>query len=372
MMSDVCNVRTDRPTSRGFTLVELLVVIAIIGTLVGLLLPAVQSAREAARQSACQNNLKQLGLAVLNYESVNQTLPPNHYPWQLGLLMNSGTTMTYGDTVSFLCWLLPFTEEQILGDQAIARIKSNGNQMGGAYLQQPQVLLCPSEPNRGKGPFGTGVTSYRGNRGDIPMVEYVVQRGPISVGSTKSGSTYVKNIAVRQKDILDGTSTTVLLSEATVGTQGTSSAFPAGVGKLTNDSSTAPASCLALVAGGQYSATITDTRYQPGSNWAPSAATYTGFFTNAPPNMPRCTNDYDWSTAVMPASSYHPGGVFVTMCDASTRFVTDSVDAGDPTAAQVNNQGSTANAFTYTKPSMRGVWGAIGTIKGSESQRLNQ
>jgi len=74
----------------------------------------------------------------------------------------------------------------------------------------------------------------------------------------------------------------------------------------------------------------------------------------------------------MPASSYHPGGVFVTMCDASTRFVSDSVDAGDPTAAQVNNQGSTANAFTYTKPSMRGVWGAIGTIKGGESQRLDQ
>ncbi len=61
---------------RGFTLVELLVVIAIIGTLVGLLLPAVQSAREAARRSACQNNMKQLGMSVLNYESTNKTLPP--------------------------------------------------------------------------------------------------------------------------------------------------------------------------------------------------------------------------------------------------------------------------------------------------------
>ena len=82
----------------GFTLVELLVVIAIIGLLVGLLIPAVQAARESARQSACQNNLRQLGLAVQNYTDVNQTLPPNHYPWHLGVLMNSGTVMTYGDT----------------------------------------------------------------------------------------------------------------------------------------------------------------------------------------------------------------------------------------------------------------------------------
>ena len=177
--NDFHDIRGGQRKPRGFTLVELLVVIAIIGTLVGLLLPAVQSAREAARQSACQNNLKQLGIAVQNYESVNQTLPPNHYPWQLGLLMNSGTTMTYGDTVSFLCWLLPFTEEQALGDQAISRIKSNLNQMGGAYAQQPQVLLCPSEPNRGKGPFSTGVTNYRGNRGDITMADYDIQRGPI-------------------------------------------------------------------------------------------------------------------------------------------------------------------------------------------------
>jgi prepilin-type N-terminal cleavage/methylation domain-containing protein len=365
MMSDVRNVRTDRPTTRGFTLVELLVVIAIIGTLVGLLLPAVQTAREAARQSACQNKLKQMGLAVLNYESVNRELPPACYPLRLAVL---SPQPTYWTRVSFITWILPFLEEQSIGDQAVARVKASGSTWGGPFATRLPALLCPSEIKQTNGPLGGGTTSYHGNRGDIGMDHSMNNvRGPMYMGASGSVGAYT-SCAVKTKDITDGTSNTVLLGEVVVGNQ--SSTTPGGIGTLTHDTSTPPANCLALVSGNTYSAADTGL-YPPGSVWGEGKATYTHFFMNAPPNFPRCTNGNDNGVYIKPASSYHPGGVFVTFCDASTRFVTDQVDAGDVTASQVNNQGTTANAWTYTKASIRGVWGAISTVKGGESLRLN-
>jgi prepilin-type N-terminal cleavage/methylation domain-containing protein/prepilin-type processing-associated H-X9-DG protein len=95
----------------GFTLVELLVVIAIIGTLVGLLLPAVQSAREAGRRSQCQNNLKQIGLGVLNFESGNKKLP------YAGQCDSTGSSSTVYMVHSVATMILPFIEEAALYSQ---------------------------------------------------------------------------------------------------------------------------------------------------------------------------------------------------------------------------------------------------------------
>ena len=77
MLDDFLRARRARPSRTGFTLIELLVVIAIIAILVALLLPAVQQAREAARRSECKNKLKQIGLALHNYEERSKTFPPD-------------------------------------------------------------------------------------------------------------------------------------------------------------------------------------------------------------------------------------------------------------------------------------------------------
>src|ERR1700760_4340713 len=94
------------PKRKAFTLVELLVVIAIIGILVALLLPAIQAAREAARRSQCQNHIKNLALAVLNYESAKKRYPP-------GFVSEPLKTEAWAWSI----FILPYIEEQALYDR---------------------------------------------------------------------------------------------------------------------------------------------------------------------------------------------------------------------------------------------------------------
>ena len=119
---------------RAFTLVELLVVIAIIGVLIALLLPAIQIAREAARRSSCSNNLKQIGLAVLNFESANAALPPRCWT-------------TVGTAVPpYRGWgpaILPYLEETALSKQYNFEPQLLGHRQCGAGRHARQDVLLP-------------------------------------------------------------------------------------------------------------------------------------------------------------------------------------------------------------------------------------
>jgi prepilin-type N-terminal cleavage/methylation domain-containing protein/prepilin-type processing-associated H-X9-DG protein len=126
----------------GFTLVELLAVIAIIGLLIGLLLPAIQSSREAARTAQCTNNLKQFGLAFLNFESQNRIFPAGLTAELQGPLATSGKGHVHG----FMIDLLPFLEEGGIHSQydhsAMFYSPANAN----AIAMPLNIALCPSSP----------------------------------------------------------------------------------------------------------------------------------------------------------------------------------------------------------------------------------
>jgi prepilin-type N-terminal cleavage/methylation domain-containing protein/prepilin-type processing-associated H-X9-DG protein len=372
-----------RPLRRrhGFTLVELLAVIAIIGTLVGLLLPAVQAAREAARMSACSNSIRQLSLAVLGFEEQKQRLPSLSFDYGLRSRGTNTGRDQWGNW-GVMVHLLPFLEEAALHQTCLQEFDLSQEFIGTTSVRNRRIemLMCPSEIQRRPVIGSMGLTSYHVNSGDVvTSSQYVNVRGPFIPGILPLGGwssygnvggaamTSLRPRYTRIKDVTDGLSKTVAFGEVIVGR--VTRSLPAGVANVSNLSdSSSPSACTAAIGSdGQYAAVYSNTgwdRQLPGSSWGAAHGPMTAFQTMAAPNSPRCSVDMG-SHDITPASSYHRGGAYAAMCDGSVRFVTDTIDAGDPAAT--TSGATTVAGVSYTGRSIRGVWGAMGTRANGET-----
>jgi len=375
---------------RGFTLIELLVVIAIIAVLISLLLPAVQSAREAARRAQCTNNLKQLGLAMHNYVSANEALPP--------VCIDPTWTGNSGDTqvpMPHQNWsqharLLPYLEQNQVynainwnfgarwsdGDTVYTDPNPPDNAAGGndcipqmtALVTVINSFLCPSDNNPGGsgtlqvgGVFKlVGAFSYPANIGlnrhsnnsTAPGNGNWKINGPNYVATTWDQA--MANGPIKLGSFTDGTSNTAIFSEwikgQAVGT-GTSKngllevyTLPAASGDFVNDYQFKQlCDTVALTNANQ--------NWQWKGEWWGFGGTSIYSHTQTPNRTSCAYNDVGQdgraSITMISASSNHPGGVNVLFMDGSVRFVKSSINYQSWYALATPDNGEVLSSDSY-------------------------
>ncbi len=373
---------------RGFTLVELLVVIAIIGILVGLLLPAVQAAREAARRMSCGNNIRQIGLAYLNYESAFKKFPPGFggpAPGGTGSDADPNVGRVGINRWSGLLMVLPQMEQQALYTQIFTtpyRNPVNGAtvtgwlwpwDMGnGNYLpwrSQVANLRCPSDPGKMNPDAnwfddGSARTNYAMCYGDTTQDNHISWHPAANRGMFQGR--YQRRIA----DATDGSAYTLILGEmgttpsqnlgwgaGKVRVQGTELVNMGGM-----NSGAGVQNCRRSTVGDKYLAALPGGAslggHWRGIRWGDGHPTFSGFTTILPPNSASCNagaGDWDWG--IFSASSYHGSGAHVAFTDNNVRFIPNSVDAGSSS----NNPPLGVDGDRSNLPSPYGAWGAMGT-----------
>lgn len=308
-----CKQKRAVPSAHGFTLVELLVVIAIIGILVGLLLPAVQAAREAARRMSCQNNLKQQGLALANYESALRVLPPSY----ISDLRNSDRDPTTLDAANGFGWgalLLPYMEQNSLYQQLDFSIACWAPSQQSAVNTRLPMYLCPSAGDTSSSvQVQDASANVMTTLGRSTYVANVGQEEPwgrtIEDYSNVADGPMYRNARLRVGDIRDGLSQTVFLGEHIPALSNkTWVGVVPGASVCPQDTARFPlAACDAA-------ATLVNVHSGPSSaEFDPEL----GFAPVHPPNSPLAH--------VCQMYSGHTGGANIVMGDGSVHFISASI-----------------------------------------------
>ncbi len=281
------------PARRGFTLVELLVVIAIIGILIAMLLPAVQQVREAARRTECMNNIRQVGLATLNYESSHETLPP---------AAKNGT--------NWVAFSLPFMEGNNLAKIYNSKVAWTHASNRLAISKLIPTMLCPSVPDSPSARFDTLSDGSKVACSDYAAItgvaNSVYNAGYAKPVKNKAGA-IVPNRGIPLSEIKDGLSNTLLVTEDAGRPIFYTSA---GIGPDNNDP-------------GAGNLPVTNGRVR-GAGWADTSSAipvhgFTSDGLSAPgPCAVNCTNNNE-------AFSFHPGVVVGLACDGSIQNVSDRI-----------------------------------------------
>jgi prepilin-type N-terminal cleavage/methylation domain-containing protein/prepilin-type processing-associated H-X9-DG protein len=319
----------------GFTLIELLVVLAILAILVALLLPAIQMAREAARRVQCGNNLKQIGLAVANYQATVGVFPfgvggsgPLGAYWGVSRWSAQSQLLPYLDygelfnRLNFDC--VPWGHDPVYGPPNLTSLAT-----------RITAFLCPSDTDRIEETHSLAHNNYRACAGTLPY--NLKEDSPDRTGHNDGVFWYQS--ALKPADILDGATHTALFSERCLGNSGLPDA-------KSDYYLTAPSLAACAQAGPVANPRHSSPVEWSGQRWADGNVFYTRYQHVFPPHRPSCNfgvDDYD-AQVVVTATSRHPGGVNLLRADGSVRFVTDAIDEL--------------------------VWKALGSIAGGETTEM--